>query len=64
MMIYDITLRGSLVGEGHSLAEARLEAQRLSLVSFPNRLVRVHDLDGETIIFEYRNGIAVYEMAA
>lgn len=54
--LYDVTLNGSIIGQGESFQEAKIAARRASL-KFPNRQVRVHDLDGETIIFECRNGI-------
>lgn len=54
--LYDVTLNGSIIGQGESFQEAKIAARRASL-RFPNRLVRVHDLDGEVIIFECRNGI-------
>ena len=56
--LYDITLGGSIIGQGESFQEAKINARRLRLApGFKNRLVRVHDLDGEVIIFECRNGI-------
>lgn len=54
--LYDVTLNGSIIGQGESFQEAKVAARRASL-RFPNRLVRVHDLDGEVIIFECRNGV-------
>lgn len=54
--LYDITLGGSIIGQGESFQEAKVNARKASL-RFPNRLVRVHDLDGETIIFDCRNGV-------
>jgi hypothetical protein len=59
---YDITLRGSIIGEAFGVTAARLRALELSL-SFPDRLVRAHGLDGETIIFECRNGVTEFESA-
>lgn len=58
--LYDVTLRGSIIGQGESLQDAKTTARHLSLTQ-PGRLVRVHDLDGETIIFECRDGITVFE---
>lgn len=58
--LFDITLMGSIIGQGESLQEAKENARRLSL-TFPNRLVRVHDLDGETVLVEVRNGVTVFE---
>jgi hypothetical protein len=56
--LYDITLGGSIIGQGESFQEAKVNARRLSLAPrFKNRQIRVHDLDGETIIFECRNGV-------
>lgn len=60
--LYDITLRGSIIGQGESFQGAKVAARQASL-RFPNRLVRVHDLDGETIIFECRDGVDVFEAA-
>lgn len=54
--LYDVTLNGSIIGQGESFQEAKIVARRASL-RLTNRLVRVHDLDGETIIFECRNGV-------
>lgn len=54
--LYDVTLNGSIIGQGESFQEAKVAARRASL-RFPNRPVRVHDLDGEIIIFECRNGV-------
>jgi hypothetical protein len=58
--LYDVTLNGSIIGQGESFQEAKVNARQASL-KFPNRLVRVHDLDGEKIIFECRDGITVFE---
>lgn len=58
--LFDITLRGSIIGQGESLQDAKTTARHLSLTQ-PGRLVRVHDLDGETVIFECRNGVTVFE---
>jgi hypothetical protein len=44
--LYDVTLNGSIIGQGESFQEAKVNARQASL-KFPNRLVRVHDLDGE-----------------
>lgn len=60
--LYDVTLNGSIISQGESFQEAKVAARRASL-RFPNRLVRVHDLDGEIIIFECRNGIDGFEAA-
>lgn len=56
--MYDITLVGSLVGDGASVEDAYSTAKKISL-QFPGRLIRVHDVDGETVIAEYRDGLAL-----
>lgn len=54
---YRITLLGSLIGEATTLELAHAQAEDLSRHSFPRRLVRVHDVDGETVLAEYRDGL-------
>lgn len=56
--MYDITLLGSIVQAGRTLDEARDRAVTVSQ-GFPGRLIRVHDVDGETVIAEYRDGRAL-----
>lgn len=60
-IILDITINGSIVGqgEGYRVAYARWEAfvnaKDISRNN-PTRLVRIHDVDGESVIAEFRNG--------
>jgi len=53
---HDITLMGSLVGEGHSVEEAEESARELSRSAFTGRLIRVMDESGLDVIAEFRNG--------
>lgn len=55
---YDITVTGSLVGGADTSELAKREAAQVSKVMI-GRLVRVHDVDGETVIAEYRDGKAL-----
>lgn len=55
-MSYDITLSGSLIGAGFEVATAVGEALTQSTESYPGRLIRVHGIDGETVLAEVRNG--------
>lgn len=55
---YDISLLGSTVQSGRTIDEARNKAVKVS-EGFPGRLVRIHDVDGETVIAEYRDGKAL-----
>lgn len=55
-MSHDITLHGSIIGSGDTLSDAVTQALDLSTESFPRRLVRVHDVDGETMVVEVRDG--------
>lgn len=52
---YDISLLGSTVQSGSTPEDAHRKAETISL-GFPGRLVRIHDVDGETVIAEYRDG--------
>jgi hypothetical protein len=53
---YDISLLGSTVQSGRTIEEAHGRAAAVSQ-GFPGRLVRIHDVDGVSIIAEYRNGV-------
>jgi hypothetical protein len=53
--IHDVTINGSLYGVGVGLDNAERYAIKVSL-SYPNRLVRVHDVDGIGVLSEFRNG--------
>ena len=55
VQIHDITINGSLVGEGNGIEQAESEAARISL-AYPGRLVRVHKLCGIDVHGEFRNG--------
>jgi hypothetical protein len=57
--MYDITLNGSLIGGGRTPIDAQAEARDLSVHYAPGRLIRVHGVDGETVIAEYRDGFAL-----
>jgi hypothetical protein len=52
---YDISLLGSTVQSGRTLEEAFAKAVEVSQ-GFAGRLVRVHDVDGVSVIAEYRDG--------
>ena len=54
--MYDITLTGSLLDAGNTVKEAQRLASLISEVTYPGRLIRVHDVDGATVIAEYRDG--------
>lgn len=61
MFIYDITINGSLVAEGKGDTPDRAYWDALKTVegvsrNNPTRLVRLHSVDGTTVIAEYRNG--------
>jgi hypothetical protein len=53
---YDITLMGSLIGEGFGIENAEDRARDLSLSAFTGRLIRVMDESGLDVITEFRNG--------
>jgi hypothetical protein len=53
--MYDITIAGSLIDAAELDGDAKIQAACHSL-TFAGRIVRVHDVDGETVIAEYRNG--------
>jgi hypothetical protein len=53
--MYDITITGSLIDASEYDIDAKIKAACHSL-TFAGRIVRVHDVDGETVIAEYRNG--------
>lgn len=52
---YDISLLGSTVQSGRTPEEAFGKAVEVSR-GFAGRLVRVHDVDGVSVIAEYRDG--------
>ena len=54
----DITMTGSLIGWGEDESAARREAAHLSKVMV-GRLIRVHGVDGVSVIAEYRDGRAL-----
>lgn len=58
-MSYDVTLNGSLISAGFEVATAVSIAQEQSARDYPRRLVRVHGLDGETVLAEVRDGVFV-----
>lgn len=61
--IFNITVNGSIVSEAFSIENAQYKALCLSFEDFPGRLVRVHDANGETVIFEARDGRPVTDAA-
>lgn len=56
--MYDVSLIGSTVQSGRTLDEAYDMAKTIS-ETFAGRLIRVHDVDGQTVLAEYRNGQAL-----
>lgn len=56
--MYDITLTGSIVQAGRTIEDAHVKAATVSR-GFPGRLIRIHGVDGETVIAEYRDGLAL-----
>ena len=57
--MYDVTLRGSLLDSGNTPEDAKRRARQISAITYPGRLIRVHDVDGATVIAEYRDGVAL-----
>jgi hypothetical protein len=53
---HDITLMGSLIGEGFGAKDAEESARELSRSAFTGRLIRVMDESGLDVIAEFRNG--------
>ena len=53
---HDITLMGSLIGEGYGIESAEDAARELSRSAFTGRLIRVMDVSGLDVIAEFRNG--------
>lgn len=53
--MYDITITGSLIDAADHDGDAMIKAAVHSL-TFAGRLVRVHGVDGVSVIAEYRNG--------
>lgn len=56
MIRHDITLNGSLIGEGMGILDTEAKAQIISLHTYPGRLIRVMDGSGLDVIAEFRNG--------
>lgn len=55
--MYDVSVLGSTVARGFTKAEALNQALETSQrPTFVTRLLRVHDVDGITVIAEVRNG--------
>lgn len=54
--MYDVTLTGSLLDAGNTPDDAKRRARQISAITYPGRLIRVHGIDGETVIAEFRNG--------
>jgi hypothetical protein len=52
---YDISLRGSTVQSGRTPEEAFDKAVEVSR-GFAGQLIRVHDVDGMSVLAEYRDG--------
>lgn len=57
MFGYDITVTGSLRDGRSTLESAMDRAKSMSLNNYPGRLVRVHGLDGVSVVAEFRNGV-------
>lgn len=55
-MSYEVTLNGSLISAGLELATAVGIALEQSARDYPRRLIRVHGIDGETVLAEIRDG--------
>jgi hypothetical protein len=53
---YDITLNGSLLDSRETLSSAETIAQHMSEFTYPGRLIRIHDVDGVSVLAEYRDG--------
>lgn len=53
---HDITLMGSLIGEGMGIEAAEDAARELSLSAFTGRKICVLDESGFDVIAEFRNG--------
>jgi len=53
---YDVTLMGSLIGEGFGIESAEDRARELSQSAFTGRLIWVMDVCGLDVIAEFRNG--------
>lgn len=53
--MYDITIAGSLIDSADKDGDAMIKAAVHSL-SFDGRLVRVHGVDGVSVLAEYRHG--------
>jgi len=55
MFGYDISLQGSTIQSGRTIEDASAKAVEISK-GFAGRLIRVHGVDGETVMAEYRDG--------
>jgi hypothetical protein len=53
--MYDITITGSLIDSADKGGDAMIKAACHSL-GFAGRLVRVHGVDGVSVLAEYRDG--------
>ena len=53
--MYDITITGSLIDAADKGGDAMIKAAVHSL-TFAGRLVRVHGVDGVSVLAEYRDG--------
>lgn len=54
--MYEISVFGSTIAQQENPRAALLRAGFISLYIYPRRLVRVHDVDGVTVIAELRDG--------
>lgn len=54
--MYEVSLFGSTIARQSNPCDAVLQAQFNSRHIYPGRLVRVHDVDGVTVIAEVRDG--------
>lgn len=55
-MSHEVTLNGSLISAGFEVATAVSTALEQSARDYPRRLIRVHGIDGETVLAEVRDG--------
>jgi hypothetical protein len=59
--MYDISLLGSTVQSAWTIEDAHIKAATVSR-GFPGRLIRIHGVDGETVIAKYRDGLALAQV--
>jgi hypothetical protein len=57
--MYDITINGSIIDAADCDGDAMIKAACHS-IAFTGRLVRVHGVDGVSVIAEYRDGEAEF----